>query len=159
MPGSGERKEERRGREVRDGFVCPPPLRPRRLTWVEQLALVAHAGAHGAGSATSAGLPRMGPAQPGSARHGPAPGERPAPGPPGNGAGSRAPGKRRKAARGAAGGGGEAAPQPASAQGRGKSWLPPQTSRSAAGAMRARCTTRGPSLLSPCKNSAGSYFR
>lgn len=159
MPGSGERKEERRGREVRDGFVCPPPLRPRRLTWVEQLALVAHAGAHGAGSATSAGLPRMGPAQPGSARHGPAPGERPAPGPPGNGAGSRAPGKRRKAARGAAGGGGEAAPQPASAQGRGKSWLPPRTSRSAAGAMRTRCTTRGPSLLSPCKNKAGSYFR
>lgn len=61
---------------------CPPPP-AQRLTWVEQLALVAHAGAHGAGSATSAGLPRMGPAQPGSARRGPAPGERPAPGPPG----------------------------------------------------------------------------
>lgn len=39
MPGSGERKEERRGREVRDGFVCPPPSGPGASPGLSSLLL------------------------------------------------------------------------------------------------------------------------
>lgn len=46
--GSGERKEERVRREGCAGPRGGAAARPRRLTWVDQLALVPHAGAHGA---------------------------------------------------------------------------------------------------------------
>lgn len=53
MPAAGAGSEERKEERVR-GARCAGPrggaaARPRSLTWVDQLALVPHAGAHGAG--------------------------------------------------------------------------------------------------------------
>lgn len=52
MPAGGTGSEERKGDTVRRGGRAGPrggaAARPRRLTWVDQLALVPHGRAHGA---------------------------------------------------------------------------------------------------------------